>query len=64
MVGNEEFDADEILRDLDEKILEEPEKDDNEIGIDDERELNFGNDDDDNESYNEIDVDEESDILE
>ena len=64
MVGNEEFDADEILRDLDEKILEEPEKDDNEIGIDDERELKFGNDDDDNESYNEIDVDEESDILE
>ena len=55
VANNEEFDADEILRDLDEIVPEVPAEEDD-------RELNFGYDD--NANYNEFDLDEESDILE
>lgn len=45
----EDFDADEILRDVDEKYVEE-ERSDDEV-----RELNFGNDE--NKNYNELQQD-------
>lgn len=61
MILDEQFDADEILRDVDERYVEEVSKDEEDM-----RELNFGNLHDENANFNDMasDLDNTDDLWE